>query len=113
MALDQFGNSTSYLNGLNFDPRRDVPQGGDRDNGYDNHRELPDDSMERIRDLILGDLRRGWDARLQTLETRLQMLEDKVDALRHETADARREHLSALAEGINELGQHVRRLGRP
>ena len=92
---------------------RDGAREGDHDLGYDAPREAADDNMERIRDLILGDLRRSWDARLHTLETRLQMLEDKLDALRHETQASRDEHLSALAAGIDELGQHVRRLGRP
>ena len=112
MTLNQYGSTPPYLNGSNYSQPRDAHR--DTEHGvYETARDvLPDDKMERIRDLILGDLRRHWDARLHTLETRLQMLEDKVDALRHETAASREDHLTALAQGIDELGQHVRRLSR-
>ncbi len=109
MTFNQYGNPPAYFNGGSYAQ----PRESDHDGGYDTARDLPDDKMERIRDIILGDLRRSWDARLHTLETRLQMLEDKVDALRHETAAARDDHLTALAQGIDDLSQHVRRLGRP
>ena len=66
----------------------------------------------QIRDLLFGDLRRTWEARLQTLETRLQTLEDKLDALRHQTRAEQHGQLSVLAEGIDQLGEHVRRLTR-
>ncbi len=95
-----------YVNGSSYAPARD------HDNSYDAARDPHDDSMDQIRDLILGDLRRLWDARLQTLETRLQTLEDKVDALRHEHKSSRQEHISALAAGIDELGHHIRSLSR-
>ena len=97
-----------YMHGSSYA----LPRDRAHDTGYEPARDLQDDSMDQIRDLILGDLRRHWDARLQTLETRLQMLEDKVDALRHETKAARQDHISALASGIDELGQHIRSLSR-
>lgn len=97
-----------YINGSSYAP----PRERDHHDSYDGTREVQDDSMDQIRDLILGDLRRHWDARLQTLETRLQTLEDKVDALRHETKAARQDHISALAAGIDDLGQHIRSLQR-
>lgn len=68
--------------------------------------------MERVRELIIGDLRRGWEARMQNLETRVQQLEDKLDALRHDTASARDEQVAGLAHGIEELGQFIRRMKR-
>ena len=108
MAVSQFGSSSSYLNGSSYSQTSEPS----RDDGYGAVRDLTDEPMERIRELILGDLRRSWDARLQTLETRLQMLEDKLNAVRHESLSDRQEHLAALAEGIDELGQHVRRLTR-
>jgi CHASE3 domain sensor protein len=97
-----------YVNGSSYAP----PRERDHVNGYETARDAQDDSMDQIRDLILGDLRRHWDARLQTLETRLQMLEDKVDALKHEHKTARQDHISALAAGIDDLGQHIRSLSR-
>ena len=111
MTFNQIGIPGPYLNGASS--VRDGERGPSHDNGNDASRELPDDSMDRIRELILGDLRRTWDARLQTLETRLQTLEGKVDALRHETQATREQQVAALAAGIDELGQHVRKLGRP
>jgi hypothetical protein len=105
MTVNTFGQQMPYLNGTSYAQPRDA--------GFDQVRDLGDDtSMERIRDLLFGEMRRQWDARLQTLETRLQMLEDKVDALRHEARTDREEHLAALAQGIDELGLHVRRLNR-
>jgi hypothetical protein len=105
MTANTFGQQMPYLNGTSY--------AQSRDGGFDQVRDLGDDtSMERIRDLLFGEMRRQWDARLQTLETRLQMLEDKVDALRHEARTDREEHLAALAQGIDELGLHVRRLNR-
>jgi hypothetical protein len=105
MTANTFGQQMPYLNGTSY--------AQSRDGGFDQVRDLGDDtSMERIRDLLFGEMRRQWDARLQTLETRLQMLEDKVDALRHESRTDREEHLAALAQGIDELGLHVRRLNR-
>jgi hypothetical protein len=105
MTVNSFGQQAPYLNGTSY--------AQSRDGGFDQVRDLGDDgSMERIRDLLFGEMRRHWDARLLTLETRLQTLEDKVDALRHEARSDREEHLAALAQGIDELGLHVRRLNR-
>ena len=104
MTTSSYGTSGPYGNGSGYPPSRD--------SGYDDAREPVDEPMDRIRDLILGDLRRTVEARLQTLEMRLQTLEDKVDAARHEARADRQDHLAALAEGIDELGQHVRRLTR-
>ena len=109
MTSNQFTNAGPYVNGSAY--AQDSGRGGQLANGADMG--LPDDSMERIRDLIIGDLRRIWEARLHTLETRLQTLEDKVDALRHETSSVRAEQLASLAHGIEEFGQHVRRMTRP
>ena len=108
MTVNSFGQQVPYLNGTSYAQSRD----SGRDTGFDQVRDLGDDSMERIRDLLFGEMRRQWDARLMTLETRLQTLEDKVDALRHEARADRQEHLSALAQGIDELGLHVRRITR-
>jgi hypothetical protein len=104
MTINQFGQNSAYTNGSSY--------AQPRDSGFDGGRDTGDESMERIRDLLFGEMRRSWDARLQTLETRLQMLEDKVDALRHQARTDREEHLSALTEGIDDLGQHLRRLTR-
>ena len=77
---------------------------------FEGERARGDAQMDQIRDLIMGDLRRSWDARLATLETRLQMLEDKLDAMRHTVRADHDEHVAQLAAGIDDLGRHVRRL---
>lgn len=108
MPTDHTGNSGSYSNGAAFSlgPNRNASPANANDE------RLRDDSMERVRELIVGDLRRTWEARLHTLETRIQVLEEKLDALRHETVSARDEQLAGLAQGIDDLGQFVRRLKR-
>jgi hypothetical protein len=109
MTTNTYGNSGSYLNGSSYTPQHE----NGRDTTYEIVRELAaDEPMDRIRELLFGDLRRSWEARLQTLETRLQMLEDKLEAVRHDAQADRQEHIAALAQGIDELGLHVRRLTR-
>ena len=108
MPIDLPGQSSIYPNGLAHTP--DPARGATPANSNDD--QLPDDSMDRVRELIVGDLRRSWEARLHLLETRLQLVEDKLDALRHETAAGRDEQLSGLANGIEELGQFIRRMKR-
>lgn len=109
MPIDHPGHAGSYSNGAAYslDPNRKASPA----NSNDDH--VRDDSMERVRELIVGDLRRTWESRLHLLETRVQVLEEKLDALRHEAASARDEQLAGLAQGIDDLGQFVRRLKRP
>lgn len=76
----------------------------------DLNRDGADEQMEQVRDLLFGDLRRIWDARLQALETRLGTLESKLEALTYDLDTNRRAELAQLAEGVDELGRHIRRL---
>ena len=112
MTLNSYNNPSTYVNGANYPQPREGERDGTYDSAHNRPHDRSDPSMEQIRDLIIGDLRRTWDARLATLETRLQMLEDKLEAVRHETRADRQGHLSALAEGLDDLSQHVRRLTR-
>ena len=121
MTISSFGSPSPHLNGTAYGQVRDTPvRDTQRDGSFDLGRSLGsnlgpslgDEPMDRIRELLFGEMRRVWEARLQTLETRLQLLEDKLDALKHETKTAQQGQLSTLAEGIDQLGQHVRRLTR-
>jgi len=116
MSVDQFNGSGHHFNGSRHAPPRESSFEAARDSGRESSRvfgrEIGDEPMERIRELLFGEMARNWDARLQTLETRLQTLEDKLDALKHESVADRQGQLAALAEGIDSLGQHVRRLTR-
>jgi polyhydroxyalkanoate synthesis regulator phasin len=73
-------------------------------------RDSSDEQMDQVRDLLFGDLRRTWDARLQALETRLETLESKFEALTYNVTTERRAEMSTLAEGVDELSRHIRRL---
>ena len=80
--------------------------------GFDDDRVRSDDQLDQVRDLLFGELRHRWDARLSALETRLETLESKFDALSHQLTDERRQEMASLAEGVDELGRHIRRLTR-
>ena len=112
MTVSSFGSPGSYVNGSAYSAGRDVPRDSGLNLGSRLGGNLGDDSLDKIRDLLFGELRRTWEARLHTLETRLQTLEDKLDAVRHETKSTQQGQLATLAEGIDQLGQHVRRLTR-
>ena len=116
MSVNQFNGSGYHLNGSGQGSVRENGFEADRNTGREPSRvfgrEIGDEPMERIRELLFGEMARNWDARLQMLETRLQTLEDKLDALKHESIADRQGQLAALADGIDSLGQHVRRLTR-
>ncbi len=117
MSSNPFTPTMPYMNGAGYSSGSGAAAtSGGREGAFDvmrdMGREVGDDSLDRIRDLLFGDLRRSWEARLQTLETRLQMLEDKLDAVRHDHRTDSQEQLAALAQGIDDLGQYVRRLTR-
>ncbi len=97
-----------YSNGATYslDPNRNASPANSNDD------QVQDDSMERVRELIVGDLKRSWESRLHLLETRIQVLEEKLDAVRHDAASARDAQIAGLAQGIDELGHYVRRLKR-
>jgi hypothetical protein len=76
-------------------------------------RDLRDDQMDQIRDLLFGDLKRQMDARFAAIETRLNTLEARVQAVSNESVATRRETLDDLSRGIGELGDYIRRIARP
>lgn len=90
-----------------------APMNGHSGGFSDLDRARTEDQLDQVRDLLFGEMRHKWDARLSALETRLETLENKLDALAHQLTDDRRREMSTIAEGIDELGRHVRRLTRP
>ena len=76
-------------------------------------RDLRDDQMDQIRDLLFGEYKRQMDSRFSAIEQRLSTLEARVQALASETVAARRDTLSDLSRGIDDLGAYIRGLGRP
>jgi len=79
--------------------------------------------MEQIRDLLVGDLVRRTDARLQELEARIAELEAtigsrltalnaRLEALSGEVGASRRATFDELARGVAELGEKIRKISR-
>jgi hypothetical protein len=82
-----------------------------------------DDSMEQIRELLVGEQQRRSGARLDTIEARLKALEEdmvrrfdalnaRLDALAEETKAGRRTAFEELSRGVAELGERVRNLSQ-
>ena len=82
-----------------------------------------DDSMDQIRELLVGDQQRRSGARMETLEARLKALEEdmvrrfdalnaRIDALTEETKAGRRAAFEELSRGVAELGERVRNLSQ-
>lgn len=88
-----------------------------------NHRDLTDEKMEQVRELLFGDAIRILETRLRQLEARLGDLEANVGR-QVETIEARLQTLAgaaeadrsvafeALARSILDLGEQVHRISR-
>ena len=76
-------------------------------------RDLRDDQMDQIRDLLFGEYKRQTEARFAALETRINTLEARVQAVANESMATRRETLDDLSRGIGELGDYIKRIARP
>ncbi len=86
-------------------------------------RELADERMEQVRELLVGDAVRHLEARLAELETRvaetelgvvrqLDALEAKIMGLAGGAEEDRRASFEALASSISDLGEQIRRISR-
>ena len=86
-------------------------------------RELTDEKMEQVRELLVGDSVRRLEARLAFLETRmndvevgivrqLDALEARIDALAGTAEGDRRATFDALAHSVAELGEQIKRIAR-
>jgi hypothetical protein len=82
-----------------------------------------DTEMDQIRQLLVGELQRKSEARLDALEARLAALEvdiarrfeaiaSRIETLGQETADGRRSSFEALSRDIVELGERIRNLSK-
>lgn len=84
-------------------------------------RDVADDKMEQIRDLLFGEFKRESDARLAlmearlreietTLTRRLEAVEARLDALNGEINAERRMSFDELSRSVFELGDRIRRI---
>ncbi|MCH9808355.1 MAG: hypothetical protein K0U74_11535 [Alphaproteobacteria bacterium] len=86
-------------------------------------RQVNDEKMQQVRDILVGeDLRRTEDrltaieTQLRTLETdisrRLDAMQARIEALSGEVAGERRAAFDELAQGISDLGSHIKKISR-
>jgi hypothetical protein len=71
-----------------------------------------DAQMEQIRELLVGDVQRRADARLEALEARVRDLEARLEALSTEQTASRRSAFEELARGVAELGERIKNLAQ-
>ena len=78
-----------------------------------------DDQMEQIRELLVGELMRRSDARVEALEARVRELENdlsnriealaaRVETLGNEQTSGRRTAFDELSRGVAELAERIR-----
>lgn len=88
-----------------------------------NGREGPDEKMEQIRDLLVGDHVRQTERRLTAIETRLDDLESSVgsrlsalharlEALAGEVGAEHRTAFDELSKSVLDLGERIRNISR-
>lgn len=86
-------------------------------------RDLPDEKMDQIRELLVGDAVRRVEARLAMMEARvndlevgisrqLDALEARIEAFAGTAEGERRSTFEALARSVSELGDQIRRISR-
>ncbi len=93
------------------------------DDLHANGRDLSDEKMEQVRELLFGDAIRVLEARLRQLEMRLSDLETglgrqlntveaRLQTLAGSAEADRRAAFEALARSISDLGEQVHRISR-
>jgi polyhydroxyalkanoate synthesis regulator phasin len=76
------------------------------------HVDSADAQMEQIRELLVGDVQRRADARVEALEARVRDLEARLEALNTEQTASRRSAFEELARGVAELGERIKNLAQ-
>ncbi len=86
-------------------------------------RDVADEKMDQIRELLVGDAVRRMEARLTFLETRvgefemtfgrqLDALQARIEALAGGVDGERRAAFESLASSVSELSEQIRRISR-
>lgn len=86
-------------------------------------RDITDEKMDQVRELLVGDAVRRMEARVTFLETRvgefemnfgrqLDALQARIEALAGSVDGERRAHFEALAVSVSELSEQIRRISR-
>lgn len=86
-------------------------------------RDLADEKMQQVRELLVGDTLRRMEAHLAYLDARLNemeavlsrqldALEERIGGLAGNAEGDRRTSFDALAQSVTELGEQIRRISR-
>jgi hypothetical protein len=86
-------------------------------------RDPADEKMQQVRELLFGDTRRVYDARIALLEARIRELEmtvhrrldaihARLETLATDAQSDRRNSFEELARGVQDLGDRIRRIPR-
>jgi polyhydroxyalkanoate synthesis regulator phasin len=87
------------------------------------HADSTDAQMEQIRELLVGDILRRADARVEALEARVRELEGdlsrriealaaRIEALGAEQTTGRRSAFDELSRSVADLGERIRQLAQ-
>jgi hypothetical protein len=87
------------------------------------NRDMTDEKMEQVREILVGDSVRRMEARVTFLENRmnefevsigrqLDALEARIEALAGSAEGERRVTFEALAASVSSLGEQIRRIAR-
>ena len=76
------------------------------------HADSTDAQMDQIRELLVGDIQRRADARVEALEARVRELEARFEALGVEQTAGRRSAFDELSRSVTELGERIGQLGQ-
>jgi len=82
-----------------------------------------EDEMEQIRELLVGNLQRRSEARIEALEARFKALEEELarrfealaaglEALKRETTAGRNAAFEELSRSVNELGERIKSISQ-
>jgi hypothetical protein len=82
-----------------------------------------DDEMEQIRELLVGNLQRASEARIEALEARLRQLEEemarrvdalaaRIESLGRETTSGRHAAFEELSRNVGELSERIRSIAK-
>lgn len=92
-------------------------------NGASNNDHQPDERMDQVRELLMGDYVRHFDTKVMALEARIRELEEdlrrrvealdlRLEALSGEVRGERRAAFDELARSIDDLGSRIKRIAK-
>jgi hypothetical protein len=102
-ASGDWPKSNLYSYGLRMSMTTTAPQGPQSAQG-----DSTDAQMEQIRELLVGDILRRTDARIEALEARVRELEARLEAQATEQTAGRRSAFEELSRNVADLADRIR-----